>query len=72
MQLAKNLVFHAHRKHIQVNYHFVHERVHSDEVELRYVRTNWQAIDIFNKPLRSYKLQHFLEMLGLQHLDVLH
>ena len=31
-----------------------------------------QVVEIFTKVLRSNKLQHFLEMLGLQHLDVTH
>ena len=72
MQLAKNPVFHARTKHIEVHHHFVHERVMSGEVKLQYVRTDRQIADIFTKPLESDKLQHFSEMLGLQHLDMLH
>ena len=34
IQLAKNPVFHARTKHIEVHYHFVHECVLSGEVEL--------------------------------------
>ena len=37
IQLAKNLVFHARTKHIEVHYNFVRERVLSGEVELVYV-----------------------------------
>ena len=33
IQLAKNPVFHARTKHIEVHYHFVRERVLSSEVE---------------------------------------
>ena len=40
IQLAKNLVFHARTKHIEVHYHFVHECVLSGEVELVYVPTD--------------------------------
>ena len=72
MQFAKNLVFHACTKHIQVHYHFVRERVLSGEVELRYVRTDRHVAGIFTKALGTDKLQHFSEMLGIQHLDVPH
>ena len=64
-QLAKNLVFHARTKHIEVHYHFLRERVLSGEDELRYVQTDRQVADIFTKPLGSDKLQHFTEMLGV-------
>ena len=40
IQLAKNLVFHARTKHIEVHYNFVRERVLSGEVELVYVLTD--------------------------------
>ena len=51
IQLAKNPVFHARTKHIEVHYHFVRERVLSGEVELQYVPTDRQTADIFTKPL---------------------
>ena len=72
MELAKNPVFHARTKHIEVNCHFVRERVQSGEVELWYVHTNQLVVDIFTKVLGTDKLQHFFEMFGTQHLDVPH
>ena len=57
IQLARNPVFHAQTKHIDVHYHFVCERVLSDEVELVYVLTDRQTADIFTKPLGLEKLQ---------------
>ena len=54
IQLAKNPVFHARTKHIEVHYHFVRERVLSGEVELTYVPTDRQ----------------FSGALGLRNLDV--
>ena len=56
IQLARNPVFHAQTKHIDVHYHFVCERVLSDEVELVYVLTDRQTADIFTKPLGLDKL----------------
>ena len=71
IQLAKNPVFHARTKHIEVHYHFVRERVLSGEVELQYVPTDRQPTDIFTKPLGLDKLRQFSGALGLRHLDML-
>ena len=70
IQLAKNPVFHTRTKHIEVHYHFVHERVLSGEVELQYVPTDRQTADIFTKPLGLDKLRQFSGGLELRHLDV--
>jgi hypothetical protein len=70
IQLAKNPVFHARTKHIEVHYLFVRERVLSGEVELQYVLTDRQKADIFTKPLGLDKLRQFSSALGLRHLDV--
>ena len=70
IQLAKNPVFHAKTKHIEVHYHFVCEWVLSSKVELRYVHNDRQVAVIFTKALGIDKLQQFSEMLGIQHLDV--
>jgi hypothetical protein len=70
IQLAKNPVFHARTKHIEVHYHFVRERVLSGEVELQYVPTDLQTADIFTKPLGLDKLRQFSGALGLRHLDM--
>jgi hypothetical protein len=70
IQLAKNPVFHAWTKHIEVHYHFVRERVLSGEVELQHVPTDRQTANIFTKPLGLNKLRQFSGALGLRHLDV--
>jgi hypothetical protein len=70
IQLAKNPVFHARTKHIQVHYHFDRERVLAGEVELTHVPTNRQIADIFTKALGLDKLRQFSGALGLRHLDV--
>ena len=59
IQLARNPVFHARTKHIEVHYHFVREKVLAGEIDLVYVSTQDQIADIFTKELGTEKLQKF-------------
>ena len=47
IQLAKHPVFHARTKHIEVHYHYIHERILAGDIDLQYVGTNMQVADIF-------------------------
>lgn len=55
IQLAANPVFHARTKHIEVDYHFVREKVIRKDLELRYVATIDQIADIFTKGLSTVR-----------------
>ena len=59
--LARNPVFHAHTKYIEVHYHFIRERVQAGEIDLQHV----QIVDIFTKALGIDKLGTFALGLGL-------
>ena len=65
IQLARNPVFHARTKHIEVHYHFIRERVLAGDIDLVYVSTQDQVADIFTKALGAEKLRGFRSMLGL-------
>ena len=69
IQLARNPVFHARTKHIEVHYHFIRKRVLAGDIDLVYVSTQDQVADIFTKALGAEKLRGFRSMLGL--LDML-
>ena len=68
IQLAWNPVLHARRKHIEVHYHFVRERVLAGDIDLVYVRTDEQVADIFTKALGAEKLKKFRAMLGVREM----
>ncbi|MCO5556774.1 hypothetical protein L7F22_010327 [Adiantum nelumboides] len=68
IQLARNPVFHARTKRIEVHYHFIRERVLDGSINLTFVRTDEQAVDIFTKALGAEKLRRFQAMLGVQEL----
>lgn len=54
--LASIPVFHAHAKHIEVDFHFVHEKVVNKELEVRHISSMDQTADIFTKSLSSVQL----------------
>jgi hypothetical protein len=55
IQLVRNLMFHARTKHIKVHYHFIKEKVLAGEIDLIYVSTEDQVLDIFTKVLGAKK-----------------
>ena len=63
--LARNPVFHARTKHIEVHYHFIRECVQAGEIDLQHVSTNLQVADIITKALGIDKLGQFASGLGL-------
>lgn len=53
--LASNPVFHARTKHLEVDYHYVCEKVIRTELEVRYISTLDQIGDIFTKGLSLHR-----------------
>jgi hypothetical protein len=64
--LTANPVFHVRTmKHVEVDYHFVRERVASKLLEVRFFSTNDQIAYGFTKSLTAQKLQYFWHNLNL-------
>jgi hypothetical protein len=53
LALASNPVFHGRTKHIEVDYHFVREKVVCGDLLLQFICTHDQLADIFTKALPS-------------------
>nr|GEZ43151.1 hypothetical protein [Tanacetum cinerariifolium] len=49
--ISCNPVLHSHTKHIDVRYHFIKEKVEKGIVELFFVGTEYQLVDLFTKAL---------------------
>ena len=67
IQLSNNNKFHACTKHINVRYHFIHEALENKLLEIKYVPTDENIVDIFTKPLSRLLFKKFREMLGLSY-----
>ena len=57
--LSKNPVHHNQTKHIDTRYHFVWQCAENKQIEIMFIRTEIQLVDIFTKALGKMK---FLEM----------
>jgi hypothetical protein len=51
MKLPNNPIYHVRSKHIEIQHHFVREKLQSKEIDLMYCNTNVNMVDIFSEPL---------------------
>jgi len=65
IKLANNPVYHSRTKHVDTQFHFVREKMHSNNISLMYCNTSENVVDIFTKPLGKINFEMFREMLGV-------
>jgi histone deacetylase 1/2 len=63
--LSANPVFHARAKHIEIDFHFVRERVLRKQLEIRFISSKDQVADGFTKPLPYRAFEDFKTNLNL-------
>jgi histone deacetylase 1/2 len=63
--LSANPIFHAQTKHIEIDFHFVRERVANKLLDIRFINSVDQLADGFTKAVPAVKMKQFTSNLGL-------
>ena len=65
IELAKNPGHHHRTKHIDIQYHYVRQRVQNGTTRLVYIPTSQQLADYLTKPMAAPKWTEFINNIGL-------
>ncbi|RVW34472.1 Retrovirus-related Pol polyprotein from transposon RE2 [Vitis vinifera] len=71
LHIASNPVFHERTKHIEVDCHFIREKIASGCMATSFVNSNDQLADIFTKSLRGLRIKYICNKLGAYNIYAL-
>nr|GEU52328.1 retrovirus-related Pol polyprotein from transposon TNT 1-94 [Tanacetum cinerariifolium] len=61
-----NNVQHSRSKHIDIIYHFIKEQVENGVIELYFINTEYQLVDLFTKALGRDRIEFLINKLGMR------
>ena len=65
-ELRKNLVYHSRTKHIELDMHFIKDKVVAKELQINYIPNEEQIADVLTKPLTFNHFNFFKSKLNVQ------
>ena len=65
ISLTRNLVFHGRTKYIEIDVHFIQEKVAGKALNVEYVNTTNQVSDVFTKGSHPRRLQYLKSKLSI-------
>ena len=66
IHLAKNQVYHARTKHIDVRYHFLREIIEEGGVLVQKIKTYNNPADMLTKVVTTIKLNYCLDLINIE------
>ena len=65
LNILENSTNYRQAKHIDIYYHIIRHYIYDRKIEIDYISSNYQPVDIFIKALKYQKHHQFCQMIGL-------